>query len=327
MDGPAQGRARLARIGVRSSERPARRGGLRRMITVVICTRDRAAKLARCLDHLAATCGDPGLAWQLVVVDNASLDETRAVIQRFVDRLPLEYAHEPRPGLANARNRGVALARHPLVAFTDDDCLVGDAWLRGIVDEFADHPNVSVLGGSVVLDDADDYPVSIRVHATPEAITSARQIMSIMSGSNMMFRREVFERVGLFDAAFGKGRRVGAAEDLDMLYRVLKQPLAMRYAPHLVVRHAHGRRTPDALRSLVREYVRGRGAFYCKFIRDRQIAQMAYWEVRGLFGDWLRVPHGMEAPRLLGHLATGALYCMLEATAHNVARLARRENA
>lgn len=297
------------------------------MITVVICTRNRAGRLARCLEHLCDACGRPGVAWQLVVVDNASTDDTRSIIERYASRLPLTYAFESRPGLAHARNRGIAVAEHGIVAFTDDDCLVGANWLAAIMKEFARHPAVSVLGGKVMLADAHDYPVSIRLHGRPERITTARQIMSIMSGSNMVFRREVFEQVGLFDPGFGKGRHTGSAEDIDMLYRVLKHPCAIRYSPRLAVMHAHGRRTDDALRSLRREYVRGRGAFYWKFLRDRQVAKMAYWEVRRLVADVFLMPRDPDAPRVLVHLVAGAFYRFLYGTAHSVQRLARGQGA
>jgi GT2 family glycosyltransferase len=297
------------------------------VITVVICTRNRAARLARCLEHLCDVSPAWDVKWQLVVVDNASTDDTRGVIERHASRLPIHYAFEPRPGLAHARNRGVAVAEHALLAFTDDDCLVGKNWLCATLREFARHPTLSVLGGRVMLADARDHPVSIRLHGRPEHITSAHQVMTFMSGSNMVFRREVFSQVGLFDATFGKGRHTGSAEDIDMLYRVLKHACTMRYSPRVVVMHAHGRRTDDALRTLRREYVRGRGAFYCKFLGDRQVARMAYWEVRRLLRDLLRVPRDRDAPCVLGHLAAGAFYRFVHGTAQSARRLVRGEGA
>ena len=109
-----------------------------RMISVVICTRDQSLQARAVSCSHGANCGDAGFAWQLVVVDNASEDDTNAVIERFAGALPLVYAFEAKPGLSHARNRGIAAARYPVIAFTDDDCLVGADWLRAIVAEFAD---------------------------------------------------------------------------------------------------------------------------------------------------------------------------------------------
>jgi hypothetical protein len=187
----------------------------------------------------------------------------------------------------------------------------GPGWLQSIVREFDRRPELSILGGPVELADRGDYAVSIRSHDREEAITAIDQIMTILSGCNMAFRRAVFDDVGRFDTAFGKGKHIGAAEDVDFLYRALKRGHAIRYSPDVLVRHAHGRRTPAALETLSHDYVKGRGAFYCKFIGDRQIAKLAYWEVCGLAKKWVRNPLGSGSPRVLRGLAAGAFYqCM-----------------
>jgi len=113
----------------------------------------------------------------------------------------------------------------------------------------------------------------------------------------------MYERIGGFDPAFGKGRRIGSAEDLDLMYRALRRGLSIRYLPHVVVHHAHGRDSEVAVAEVKREYVRGRGAFYWKFITDREIARMAYWEIAGLLA---RRRRGTEAWRTLCTLAAGA---------------------
>lgn len=277
----------------------------RPMISVVVCTHNRAARLDRCLRHMSEAAVLSASGSELIVVDNGSDDDTRRVVARRADSLPLTYVFEDRRGLSHARNRGIAEARGPIIAFTDDDCLVAPDWASTIVTEFADRPGLSVLGGRVELADAGDYPVSLRTHAEPAHIGSVEQIMSKMSGCNMAFRRDVFEQIGCFDPAFGKGRRIGSAEDIDLLYRALKRGSRILYLPHVLVRHAHGRDTATAIDDVECEYVKGRGAFYCKFIGDRQIARIAYWEVSRLLGQCLR---GTESAKLLRSLAAGALY-------------------
>lgn len=275
------------------------------VLSAVVCTRNRAAPLERCLRHLEEACSVHGPGVQVIVVDNGSDDDTADIVARRAARMPVTYVFEGRRGLSHARNRGIAEARGSIIAFTDDDCIVAPDWARTIVAEFGDRPGVSVLGGRVELADDGDYPVSVRRHPAAEHVTTAAQILSWMSGCNMAFRREVFARAGLFDPAFGKGRRIGAAEDIDLLYRVRKQDGAMMYLPNIVVRHAHGRDSDAALASVNRDYVVGRGAFYCKYIADRQIAKMAYWEISALVKQWLR---GTASSKALRSLAAGALY-------------------
>jgi glycosyltransferase involved in cell wall biosynthesis len=294
------------------------------MISVVICTRNRALKLERCLRHMSELNHDSDLAWQLVIVDNGSEDGTRAVIENFTRTLPIKYALEARRGLSYARNRGILEARYPIIAFTDDDCLVSRGWADAIVTEFAQHPGLSILGGRVELADAGDYPVAIRIHDQAAQIGSIEQILTMMSGCNMAFRSSVLDAVGLFDPAFGKGTRIGSAEDLDFLYRALKRGSRIAYSPDVVVRHAHGRNTPASLESVTHDYIKGRGAFYCKFIGDRQIAKMAYWEVRNLLMERLRLPAGSRSPKLLRSLAAGAVYKCLDGMASGAARAVNR---
>ena len=71
-------------------------------VSVLIATRDRAASLARTLASLARQVA-PGLSWELVVVDNGSRDDTRLVLDRFANALPLVVLSEPRAG----KNRGL----------------------------------------------------------------------------------------------------------------------------------------------------------------------------------------------------------------------------
>jgi hypothetical protein len=301
------------------------------MISAVICTRNRASKLEQCLLHMAEQNPGATLAWQLVVVDNASEDETRRVVDKFTAYLPIKYVFEAKRGLSNARNRGILEAEYPIIAFTDDDCLVGSDWLAAVAAQFAKRNALSILGGRVELAHATDFPVASRTHDRPEEIATIEDMLAMMIGCNMAFRRGVFDEIGLFDPALGKGTRIGSAEDIDILYRALKRGRSIAYSPDAVVRHAHGRDTATLLQDVTHDYVRGRGAFYCKFISDRHVAKMAYWEVRGLIEEQLRFRSGWEPARLLRSLLGGALYKLIDAlvncAAGNANRLAVRERA
>ncbi len=294
------------------------------MISVVICTRNRALKLEDCLRQMTKISTNPDCLWQLVVVDNGSEDHTRAVVEQFLQSLPLKYVYEARRGLSHARNRGIVESRYPIIAFTDDDCLVAREWVRAIVNEFARHPEVSILGGRVEAADPSGCPVAIRMHYLTEQISTIAQIATVMSGCNMAMRRAVFDTVGVFDPALGKGARTGSAEDVDFLYRALKAGVKIAYSPDVVVRHAHGRNTAASLEALAHDYVKGRGAFYCKFAGDRQIAKMAYWEVQRLLRDCVRLRAASESAKTLLSLAAGAVYLLLGRVANGAARAVSR---
>jgi Glycosyl transferase family 2 len=119
------------------------------LITVAVCTRNRARSLARTLAALAAM-APPGCAWEMLVIDNASTDDTRAVVAGFSGRLPsLRCEGEPRPGISHARNRAVAAARGGHIAWTDDDVVVDRGWLASYARAFARWPEAALFGGRI----------------------------------------------------------------------------------------------------------------------------------------------------------------------------------
>ncbi|WP_156495571.1 glycosyltransferase family 2 protein [Croceicoccus estronivorus] len=116
-------------------------------IDVVLRTHNRAAMLEGAVESLFAA-DRSGITLRLLLVDNASGDETPAVIQRLAARhgsrlVPL---HESRPGGQHALNCAIARAEAPVIAFFDDDERVPPQWLQVIAREFADPATVFVAG-------------------------------------------------------------------------------------------------------------------------------------------------------------------------------------
>jgi glycosyltransferase involved in cell wall biosynthesis len=105
-------------------------------VSVVICTRDRGELLLPAVRTVIASMDEAarhGLLSELVVVDNASTDDTPRVLadlQAGDDRVRAVVAE--RPGLGSARNVGVRAARASVVLFTDDDVRVHPGWVRSM---------------------------------------------------------------------------------------------------------------------------------------------------------------------------------------------------
>lgn len=119
-------------------------------VSVVVCTRNRARQLGQFLQSMAELQTPDGLAWEVLIVDNGSSDETPDVIRGFADRLPISSVREETPGLSNARNRGVDEARGAYICWTDDDVLVDPQWLAAYVDAFKRHPDAVIFGGRIL---------------------------------------------------------------------------------------------------------------------------------------------------------------------------------
>lgn len=117
-------------------------------LTIAICTWNRASLLAMTLDRLC----EPGVLTgecEVLVVDNASTDDTPLVAARYADRLPLRAVREAQQGISHARNRALDEASGGYLIFIDDDVLVGQGWLEAYRAAFRAHPDAGVFGGPI----------------------------------------------------------------------------------------------------------------------------------------------------------------------------------
>ncbi len=118
-------------------------------LSVIIPTRNRSVLLARCLQSLTeqtVSCNH----FEVLVIDNASIDETTSVCAGFREKLSnLRYCLEPSPGLHAGRHCGVKLSRGEILLFVDDDIKAFPTWLEGVSEAFED-PDVALVGGRVL---------------------------------------------------------------------------------------------------------------------------------------------------------------------------------
>jgi len=275
------------------------------IVSIVIATRNRAQHLRACLGSLRLSVLPTGWMAETIVVDNDSTDDTAALVRALVgdgDAISLRYLVERRRGKAFATNTGTAAARGAIVAFLDDDVTVDPRWLVEVVAPFDREPDLGLLAGRVV-DAEPGSGVAITRAAEATALDPSRPLEGFVLGCNLAVRRDVIAAVHGRDTRLGPGRGL-AYEDIDFVYRVLCAGFQGHFSPLPVVFHRPGPRNRRV------EYLRGRGAYYVKFILrgDRTVARRAWWEVRSLWrGLW------RPGPRLSGshvdagwHLIVGA---------------------
>jgi glycosyltransferase involved in cell wall biosynthesis len=199
------------------------------LVSVVVPARDAERTLDQCLASLMRLDYDPDRR-EILVVDNGSTDRTVEIIRHY----PVRYLFEPRRGPSAARNRGVGAARGDIVAFTDADCVVTRGWLRSLVRGF-DSPEVWAVAGEIVAypprTPAERYLARRKARWQEPALRATRPFAVT---SNAAFRRETFDRVGLFDPGLIK------AQDKDFGWRFLSAgDLRLAYSPEALVLHRH----------------------------------------------------------------------------------------
>jgi glycosyltransferase involved in cell wall biosynthesis len=174
--------------------------------TVAICTWNRAAMLANVLERLTRV-RQPSGAWEVVVVNNGSTDDTERVLEAFEGRLPLRRAFESSPGLSHARNTAVRHATGDYVVWTDDDALVDVDWLSAYERAVERHPEAAIFGG----------PVRPRFEGTPPPwlSTAWHEVSAAFAGCDL--GDESFE-FGGDELPFGANFVVRAREQRRFLY-------------------------------------------------------------------------------------------------------------
>jgi GT2 family glycosyltransferase len=258
-------------------------------ITLVICTRDRARRLADALPHLARLRAEANC--EIVFVNNGSSDTTREILAAFVESSGLDtrVVDEPRVGLSVARNTGWRHAAGEVIAFTDDDCYPRPDYVEQLRICFGE-AELSYLGGRVLLFDHNDYPITIKVSEVREELPPRSFLPAgVVHGANLAMRREVLEIVGGFDERFGTGSSLESAEDIDLVARASAAGFRGAYDPRPVVFHHHRRSKGEDVRRLMAIYDIGRGAFYAKAVLDRRMRSSYFWPVlRRVGGNILR---------------------------------------
>ena len=118
-------------------------------VSVIICCHNSAKRLPETLRHLAAQQVPAAIPWEVVVIDNASTDDTATLAPAIWPAsalAPLRVVAEPQAGLRHARIRGIREARHEIISFIDDDNWVAPDWVQRVEALFA-NPEVGAAGG------------------------------------------------------------------------------------------------------------------------------------------------------------------------------------
>lgn len=265
------------------------------LVSVIIPVYNDAARLQDCLTALAAT-DWPLERMEVLVVDNGSQPPLPADLT--VGRDWLRLAVETQPGSYAARNRGIALARGSVLAFTDSDCLPEPGWLRAGVTHLQRTPRAGLVAGDVQVfarDVAAPNAVELYelVSAFPQQMYVEQQHFGVTA--NIFTTPEVIAAVGSFDA----GLRSGG--DGEWGRRVHAAGYAVVYCPTAVVRHPARHDLRGVLQKTRRVMggLRGHDAAAGVTGRARMLRQARRWA--GLLGNLPLQPLRFAAsPRLHG---------------------------
>lgn len=236
------------------------------LFTVALCTWNRCASLRSALERLTQL-ETVDVAWELVVIDNASTDNTSAVLAEAPSKLPMRTEREPRLGISHARNRAMSAARGRWILWLDDDVLVEPGWLRAYNRAVQRWPEAAFFGGPIEPSFEGEPPPWLSANLSqlagvyairdlgPESIELDR--FRVPWGPNMAVRADVARQVP-YDPQLGlAGRdRIGGVET-HHLRKIIDLGHRGWWVPEARVRHVIG--ADRVTLSHVRSYFEGLG--------------------------------------------------------------------
>jgi glucosyl-dolichyl phosphate glucuronosyltransferase len=218
-------------------------------ITVILCTYNRCGDLARALDSVMASEMPASVLWEVLVVDNNSSDQTRELIEDFCRRYPgrLRYLSEPQPGKSYALNAGIREASGDVLAFADDDANVEPTWLWNLTQSL-NNGEWAGAGGRIILGWPSSLPSWLSTegpysrHCFPgfDHGLQAKALNAPPFGANMAFRKEMFDKYGLFRTDLGPSAVSDVpphSEDTEFGRRLIAGGERLRYEPGAIVYH------------------------------------------------------------------------------------------
>jgi glucosyl-dolichyl phosphate glucuronosyltransferase len=215
-------------------------------ITVILCTYNRCQSLAKALSSVALSRLPESVAWEVLVVDNNSRDQTGDVVADFCGRYPsrFRYLFESQPGKSYALNSGIAEAQGDVLAFMDDDVIVEPMWLQRLTAPLL-KGKWAGCGGRILPQWRYTSPRWLpegRYALAPLAAfdlgLEAGRLEEAPFGTNMAFQKALFAKYGGFRTDLGP--RPGSeirSEDTELGNRLLAAGEQLWYEPSAIVHH------------------------------------------------------------------------------------------
>lgn len=212
-------------------------------VSIIVPVYNGGQTLSSCLESLLNQ-NYPCDAYEIIVVENGSTDETLSIAQRYPVRLLQSHQRGP----AAARNLGIRHSHSEIIAFTDADCIAHPDWLAELVKPYEDFTVGGVAGEILAYQDDERNIVerfSDEFSPLKNFISGAGEFLPHLYTANASYRREVLQKVGGFNPD------LFTAEDVDLSWRVqLESNYRVRYAQQAIIYHQHR----STWRGLSRQY-------------------------------------------------------------------------
>lgn len=235
-------------------------------VSVLVCTYNGARTIRECLESLRL---QDYPSYDVHVIDDGSTDETSEIVKDFPE---VHYFHQANQGLSAARNVGAQRATGEILAYTDDDCVVEQDWLRYLV-HCCEDLQVDAVGGPNITPHSDSWAAKCVAlcPGNPSHVMLDDRLAEHVPGCNMGFRRQALLDMGGFDPQFRQ-----AGDDVDVFWRMIDAGKSIGFAPGAMVWHRR-RDSLLAFLSQQRGYGRAEARLQRKHPHRSNVVGMSVW--------------------------------------------------
>lgn len=224
---------------------------LKPLVTIAICTFNRADYLRDTLNDLALQTEDPR-RFEILVINNNSTDETATVCSEFAagtEQIQFRMVTEEKQGLSHARNRAFREAESSLILYIDDDVYLKPDFVEQTLYSIHEMPQLKCGGGRIYVSFDDTDPDWIPSELMP--MFGLHDLGDNMKpypgnnfprGGNMLIHKELFEKTGMFDPNLGRtGNYMMGSEEKAFFDRARKKGYNPWYLPGITIWHRIGK--------------------------------------------------------------------------------------
>lgn len=273
-------------------------------VSIIFATHNGAITLPTTLESFTHL-DSPRGGWNIIAVDNASTDNTSAILHSFADTLPLTILYQPKRGKNAALNTAIPHIKGDLIVFTDDDVVAQSDWLTRFQEVSKEQPDYAIFGGKVVPRWPstppewllDEVSLGFTFALTPIGREDGPIRYGEIVGPNMCIRRDILEAGLQFNENVGPASgNYTMGSEVDFNRRATAAGYLSWYTSSAVVGHQIREHQMDPKWIVQRAYRGGRGEAHFhlskqepfRLFSNRRIIGVPYWRYRSLAESWIK---------------------------------------
>lgn len=221
-------------------------------VTVIVCCYNSAKRLPETIKHLAYQNVPPEIPWEVIIVNNASTDNTVEVAKnewaKYKREVPFKIVDQPKPGLSYAREKGIEVSRFEYLIFCDDDNWLDENYVKNAFEIMESNTKMGALGGTISAVYEEEPPSWFYQYTGYLAIGDLKQesgeatsIPGFLYGAGICLRKQALNQVNKIQKlnllSDRKGNELYSGGDSELCFKLRLSDWILWYSKELKLKH------------------------------------------------------------------------------------------